>query len=92
VKIEWTPLALQDRIEIFEFIASDSVTSAGRVDDAFDSQVEQLIEHPNSGRAGRLAGTRELVVSQLPYIIVYKVAKESVLVLRVMHTARDWPT
>lgn len=40
---------------------------AVRVQDA----VENLIEHPNLGRPGRLPETRELVVSGTPFIVVY---------------------
>jgi toxin ParE1/3/4 len=40
---------------------------------------------------GRIAGTRELVVPPLPYIIVYQVKSSAVHILRVYHGARNWP-
>jgi plasmid stabilization system protein ParE len=46
---------------------------------------------PHRGRAGRLFGTRELIHPELPYIVVYRVARESVEVLRVLHTSIRWP-
>lgn len=42
------------------------------------------------GRMGRALGTRELVLGDLPYIIVYRVTKR-VEILAVVHTARLWP-
>ncbi|WP_428378126.1 type II toxin-antitoxin system RelE/ParE family toxin [Lichenicoccus sp.] len=48
-------------------------------------------QHPQIGRAGRIVGTRELVVSGTPYILVYFVADEAVQVLRVLHSSQQWP-
>lgn len=46
---------------------------------------------PRRGRTGRKEGTRELVLTQLPYLVVYEVVDQSVRVLRVLHRARKWP-
>lgn len=49
-----------------------------------------------TGRAGRVTGTYEKQVSSLPYTIVYAIephqdGTEQITILRVIHTARDWP-
>lgn len=91
MELRWTPSALSDLEEAGAYIASEDPraarTMAGRVQEA----VEYLREHPNLGRAGRLRGTRELVVSGTPLIIVYRVRLDIVQVLRVLHHARQWP-
>ncbi len=43
-----------------------------------------------AGRAGRVAGTRELVFASMPYIIAYRVT-DQVEIIAVVHGARDWP-
>ena len=91
MRLEWSELAYQDRMDTFQFIARDSVKAAARVDDAFDTQAEQLVDFPESGRIGRWPGTRELVISGLPYILVYRVIDDLVFILRVLHGARQWP-
>jgi toxin ParE1/3/4 len=48
-------------------------------------------KNPALGRAGRVAGTRELVVAEAPYIIPYRVRGDAVEILRVFHAARKWP-
>jgi len=48
-------------------------------------------KEPAMGRAGRVAGTRELVVAETPYIIPYRVRGDAVEILRVFHAAREWP-
>jgi plasmid stabilization system protein ParE len=42
-------------------------------------------------RAGRITGTRELVIPGLPYIVVYEAAPGGVLVFRVIHGAMQRP-
>lgn len=56
-----------------------------------ESQVERLIAYPNSGRVGRVEGTRELVINRTPFIVGYRVTADSVLILRVLHGAKQWP-
>ena len=44
-----------------------------------------LKQMPMRGRIGQIAGTRELVMTPLPYIIVYGVEREIVHIFRVLH-------
>ena len=46
---------------------------------------------PHSGRPGHIPGTRELVISKLPYIVVYRISGDTVEILRVFHAAMNWP-
>jgi toxin ParE1/3/4 len=50
-----------------------------------------LANHPHMGRAGRIKGTRELVVSGTPYVIAYRVEPDAVVILRLLHGAQRWP-
>ena len=50
-----------------------------------------LADQPSMGRPGRIAGTRELVVTRFPYILPYRVRGSTIEILRVFHTARKWP-
>jgi plasmid stabilization system protein ParE len=54
--------------------------------------VDALAEHPAMGRPGRIEGTRELVLADIPCIVPYRVTRETVDVLTVMHTAQQWPS
>jgi plasmid stabilization system protein ParE len=51
-----------------------------------------LVAHPAAGRAGRVLGTRELVIASLPYVIAYRVRESHIEILRVMHASRRWPS
>jgi len=55
-----------------------------------DQAISLLCHHPGMG-SGRVAGTRERVISGLPYIVPYQVCPDRIVILRVLHTARQWP-
>ena len=46
---------------------------------------------PEIGRPGRIEGTRELIIQQTPYIAAYRIERNSVRILRVLHGAQRWP-
>ena len=91
MKVEWSHPAQRDLIAIAEYVAADSPNAALAVVDRIDSLVAALADHPRRGRPGRVAGTRELVVPNLPYIIAYRLDDDRVQILRVLHAARKWP-
>jgi toxin ParE1/3/4 len=53
--------------------------------------VRRLLEFPESGRPGRVAGTRELVVPHTPFIAAYVVTGDRIRILRILHSAQVWP-
>jgi toxin ParE1/3/4 len=50
-----------------------------------------LLMFPNRGRLGKKEGTRELVMSPLPYIVVYTLRGDTIFVVRILHGAQQWP-
>ena len=86
----WTPEAEQDRLDIWEYIALDSPAAAVRMDRLFSEAASRLVAHPKLGKAGKIPGTRELIPHK-SYRLVYQIAGETVWVLALVHTARQWP-
>lgn len=84
--------ALGDLEAIEAHIAYDDPDAAVRTVLAVLEAVDVRSEHPNIGRPGRMSGTRELVVSPLPFIAIYRVQQNTVWILRVLHGARRWPS
>lgn len=96
--IQWTQPANDDFLGIVSWIAADSPTAASRVGRAILAGVGELEVFPFRGRPGRSPDTRELVVSGLPYLVVYSVepkppvsSAHTVVILRVLHGAMLWP-
>jgi toxin ParE1/3/4 len=65
--------------------------TAMRVLDRIALALRPLERFPYMGRQGRVVGTRELVVSRLPFIVVYQVIADEIAVSRIIHGATDWP-
>jgi toxin ParE1/3/4 len=55
------------------------------------ANAELLVQYPQTGRTGRVHGTRELVLVKYPYIIPYRVKSQEVQILHVFHSSRVWP-
>ena len=91
MRIRWLDEAISDLIEIRKFIAANKPRTANRVAGLIKKSVDLLTEHPDIGRPGRVEGTRELIMSALPYIIPYRVKNNNIEILRVLHAARTWP-
>lgn len=91
MRVKWLRTALANLDAEAQYIAEDSPTAATRTVTAIVDAVAHLSRFPSLGRPGRVAGTRELVVTGTPYIIPYRVSGDSVEILRVFHAARKWP-
>lgn len=89
--VEWSHISLRDRDEIFDYIVADNASAAQEIDLKIEGDVDSLLDHPHRGRPGRVAGTRELVIANTPYIVAYKIDRTTIRVLRVIHGARRWP-
>jgi toxin ParE1/3/4 len=90
--IKWTEQAVQQLAQAREYITlSNSEEVATRITMLIVASVQQLATFPVSGRAGRVLGTRELIISNTPFIVAYTVEKTSIVVLALYHGAQQWP-
>lgn len=91
MRLRWTTPALRDLETIGDYIGRDSPAAAAKTVTRIFDQVDALKAHPHMGRAGRAPGTRELVIAETPFIVVYRVRADDVEALAVFHGARKWP-
>jgi len=83
-------MAQADRDAIFEYIAQDSPRAALELDEDFQDKAAAAAQRPKLYRAGRMRGTREIVVRP-NYVMVYRIEDEAIVILRVLHAAQQWP-
>ncbi len=91
MKIRWSPEASVDYAGIVHYIRVQNPSAADRVArDIYDS-VTSLKSFPRRGRSGRIEATREPVLTPLPFIVVYRISKDFVEIVRVLHGSQRWP-
>jgi addiction module RelE/StbE family toxin len=90
-RLHWTRRALRRLDSIGSYIAADNPDAAEKVVSRLVSATQLLVQNPALGRPGRIPGTRELVLVDIPYIIAYRVERGAIELLTVMHTSQQWP-
>ena len=90
----WDPSARSDIRSIVSYLISRNLDASKRVSAAIRACGNQLGDH-STGRPGRVDGTYEKSVIGLPYILAYAIdvlpnGDEHIVILHIIHTARDW--
>lgn len=88
--LEWKATAIADLLAIVDYISDDNPDAAQALKDEIETKTSRLPENPQMYRGGRVDGTREMVVRP-NYIVVYAESSDVVTILRVLHSAQQWP-
>jgi toxin ParE1/3/4 len=91
VKLRLSQRFRDDLRQEYQFIRQANPAAARVVRDRIIKAIQRLKRFPESGRAWRLAGSRELVIAGLPYIVIYMVDDDAVVVLSLFHESREVP-
>jgi toxin ParE1/3/4 len=91
MRIVWTAPALRDLRSARATIAAEQPDAAERQVVRVLNAVESLRRFPELGRPGRRPGTPELVVGRTPYLVPYRLRREVIEILRVLHGRQRWP-
>jgi len=92
MRVDWSARAVSDLQSISNYIEeATSLQSANRITRKIYKAAQSLKSLPGRGRLGRTDDTRELLVPNLPYRIVYRPFGERVLILNIVHAKQQWP-
>jgi toxin ParE1/3/4 len=92
MRLRYTRLALADLEEAHAFIRAENPRAARAMLARIREAVDRLVTFPDSGRPGRVDGTRELIVANTPFVVAYRVTPGTVDILAVIHASRRWPS
>ena len=87
--IRWTPTGLRDLESLHAYISQDNDEAAAGTVEKVLAALESVQRFPSMGRKGRVAGTREVVVA--PFIVAYRVKRDAIEIVAIIHGARRWP-
>lgn len=90
-RVKWLRRAISDLNAEITYIAQEAPALAAKMYAYIRGRISILEEFPESGRPGRVFGTRELVLDHYPYLIPYRVKNGNVEILRIFHTRRKQP-
>ena len=89
MRIRWTPEAAENLAQIDHYLQLNrSALAQQTVQEIYDG-IYSLQEMPYRGRPGRVAETRELVFRKAPFVAVYTIEHETVVVVSIRHTSRE---
>lgn len=94
MRLKYTSRALRHLGGIADYLAERSPAAADHVGGRIREAAELLATFPELGHQGVLAGTRELIVPGLPYILVHRVETDdpgTLTILGVYHGAQLRP-
>jgi toxin ParE1/3/4 len=90
MQLRWTTAATSDLEAIANYLFDNSPQNAAQLIRKVYEAPLRLINFPNLGRPGKKEGTRELVLTPLPYVVVYQIVNGALFVVRILHGAQDW--
>jgi len=89
LKLGFSERARSQLIAIQNYLQERNPGAARRVGLAIREESERLRYVQFAGRIGASEGTREWVVREYPYIVVYEIRSDEVMILGVFHAAQD---
>lgn len=89
--IKFTKLAVEDLNNGYDYIYSENRSAAKEVIARIRSTLELLAAQPFIGHPGRVEGTYEFYVLNTPFIVVYILEKDDLIVVSFLHTSRQYP-
>lgn len=91
-KVQWTDEAELDLEHILNYYLDEAGERIARtVYDRVRDQIGKLQFFPERCRIGRVSGTKEYILSRLPYVAIVQIEEQTVYILNLIHTAKKFP-
>jgi toxin ParE1/3/4 len=90
--VEWLRKASEDRESLFDYIAEHNPAAALSLDDQIQRQTLALPDNPELYRAGRVRGTREMILTD-NVIVVYRIRPrlKIIQIVRIIGARQNYP-
>ena len=90
MQIIWEQDAIADLTDLRNYIAQFNPSAAERLGKQIIESADLLKENPLLGKVGKLYETRELIIPNTSYTLIYYCEPTSLSILRVFHQSRKW--
>ena len=89
MRIRWTALAAADLQSISDYLQRHHPQYRQPTLRKLYTGIRALQDAAYRGRPGRIEGTRELLFTPMPYVVVYSLRSGCIEIWRVYHTSQD---
>lgn len=89
--LKWTVKARLRIKESAEYIEQDNHVIADKFVKHVEKKAQTLLDFPYIGCKGRVSGTREFLVSNFPYFIVYMIKENQIEIVDILPTRIQYP-
>lgn len=89
MKIRLTSRAHRDLADIADYLNARNPHAARRVADRISRSLQILQRSPELGRASGVADLRQYTIPRFPYLILYRLAADTIEVITIFHTSRN---
>ena len=89
MKLRLTTRAYNDLDALATYLEQESPSAARRVIERIEATLRLLQTAPLIGRRSARPGTHEFPVRGLPFLVVYRIAVDTIEVLTIFHTSQD---
>jgi plasmid stabilization system protein ParE len=89
MRLRYSAEGRRQLLSIGAYIQQNDPGAAKRVVGRIRAAANLIARFPGIGRIGRASGTREWVLSDLPYRILYELRGGEVMILNIFHTAEN---
>jgi len=90
MQIIWEQDAITDLTELRKYISQFNPTAADKLGKTIIKSANLLRENPLLGKVGKLYETRELVIPNTSYTLIYYCQSKTLSILRTFHHSRKW--
>jgi addiction module RelE/StbE family toxin len=90
MRLRWSPEAANDLEKILRYLEENRPRAAQPTVRRLYEAIRRLRKSPRMGRIGHIPGIRELILSGLPYIVLFRPTAELVEIVRIYHSAQNW--
>lgn len=91
MRIVYSRRALQNLAHHASLIAQDNPSAARDQVARIRAAIDKLGGFPEMGRGGRIEGTREFPPPRTPFVVIYRVNPEQIVIVRVLHGRQKYP-
>jgi len=91
MELRWSDRASAELDAIFAYIAADKESAAMKQIRLILATIHQLETFPKSGRPINLGKTRVLAISGTPYVVHYRIHKDAIKLMAIVHGAMNKP-